>query len=105
MIDNILGNGVKTAGMMARLKVSQSAPAQLRVGLTASEQQLADIVDIGAGAQKKAQDVRKLDTYLRFFNSALKYLNGSAARYVPQYSKVEVEFIAPEKNKSLKIDV
>ena len=97
MIDNILGNGAKTAGMTARLRVSQSAPAQLQVGLTTSEQQLSDIVDIGAGVQKKAQDVRKLDAYLRLFTPALKYFNGFSARHTPQYSKVEVEFVAPDK--------
>lgn len=104
MIDNIPGNSAKMAGMTARLKVSQPTSAQLQVGLTASERQLSAIVDIGAPAQKKAQDMRKLDAYLRLFNTALKYLNGSAARYVPQYSKVEVEFVAAEKKPNFKID-
>lgn len=90
--------------MTARLKVSQAAPAQLQVGLTTSEHQLSDILDIGAGAQKKAQDVRKLDAYLRFFSSALKFFNGFSTRYTPQFSKVEVEFVTPEKNKSFELD-
>ncbi len=104
MIDNIFGYGSKTTGMTARLKVSPPETARLQTGLTASEQQLSDIVDIGAGAQKKAQNVRKLDSYLRLFSSVLKYMNGFSPRYMPQYSKVEVEFVAPEQKKPLKID-
>jgi hypothetical protein len=104
MVDTILGKTSQTPGTIARLKVSAPASASLGLGLTASENQLSDIVDIGSAAKDRAQKMRKLDAYLRIFNSALKYFNGTATRYVPQFSKVEVELIQPEKKPGVKID-
>jgi hypothetical protein len=105
MIGSIFDKGVNPPGTIARLKVSSPSVTNLYAGMTASEKQLSDIVDIGSAAQEKAQKVRKLDAYLRIFNTALDYLNGRFKRYTPQFSKAEVEFIRPEKKDSLKIDV
>lgn len=96
MVDTILGKTSQTPGMIARLKVSAPTSATLSLGLTTSEQQLSDIVDIGSAAKERAQKMRKLDAYLRIFNSALKYFNGMTARYTPQFSRAEVELIKPE---------
>lgn len=96
MVDTILGKTSQTPGTIARLKVSQTPAASLGLGLTTSEQQLSDIVDIGSAAKERAQKVRKLDAYLRIFNSALKYFNGMTARYTPQFSRAEVELIKPD---------
>lgn len=96
MVDTILGKTSQTPGAIARLKVSAPAASSLGSGLTTGEQQLSDIVDIGSASIERAQKVRKLDAYLRIFNSALKYFNGMTARYTPQFSKVEVELIKPD---------
>ncbi len=96
MVDTILSKASQTPGTIARLKVSQAPAASLAFGLTTSEQQLSDIVDIGSEAKDRAQKVRKLDAYLRIFNSALKYFNGMTARYTPQFSRAEVELIKPD---------
>jgi hypothetical protein len=105
MVSSIFDKGTQPPGTIARLKVSQPSVANLNTGLTGAEKQLSDIIDIGSAAQERAQKVRKLDAYLRIFNTALDYLNGRFKRYAPQFSKVEVEFIQPPKKDSLKIDV
>lgn len=105
MVGSIFDKGAQAPGTIARLKVSAPSADSLSFGLTASERQLSDIVDIGSAAQERAQKVRKLDAYLRIFNTAIDYLNGRFKRYTPQFSKVEVEFIQPEKKGSIKIDV
>jgi hypothetical protein len=58
MVDSIFGKNANAPGTVARLKVSAMPPSEINLGLTASEKQLSDIVDIGAVAQKKAQSVR-----------------------------------------------
>jgi hypothetical protein len=105
MVGSIFDKGAQPPGTIARLKVSQPSVTNLYTGLTASEKQLSDIVDIGSAAQERAQKVRKLDAYLRIFNTALDFLNGRVKRYTPQSSKVAVEFIPPPSKDSLKMDV
>lgn len=105
MVGSIFDRGAQPPGTIARLKVSQPSASNLYTGMTASEKQLSDIVDIGSAAQERARKVRKLDAYLRIFNTALDFINGRVKRYAPQFSKVEVEFIAPPTKDSLKIDV
>ncbi|HEU4838959.1 MAG TPA: hypothetical protein VFS88_06070 [Micavibrio sp.] len=104
MVGIISGAGLNPR-TIASLKVSQPSAAGLQAGLTAAERQLSDIVDIGATARKNAQNVRKLDAYLRLFNRALDYFNGRFKRTNPLFTKTEVEFILPKKKDSLKIDV
>lgn len=101
----ISGKGPSPPGTIARLKVSPPSAAALSTGLTAGEKQLSDIVDIGSAAREKAQKIRKLDAYLRIFNTALDYFNGRFKRTNPLFSKAEVEFIRPQKKDSFKIDV
>lgn len=105
MVDSILGKGVQPPGTIARLKVSPPSVTNLYAGMTNGEKRLADIVDVGSGVQDKVQKMRKLDAYLRVFNTALDYINGRFKRYTPQFSKVEVEYVSPPKKDSLKIDV
>ena len=105
MVGSIFDKGVQPPGTTARLKVSSPSVTNFYTGMTSSEKQLADIVDIGSAAQERAQKVRKLDAYLRIFSTAIDYLNGRFKRYTPQFSKVDVEFIPPAKKDSLKIDV
>lgn len=105
MVGSISAKGSNPPGTIARLKVSQPSAATLSTGLSASEKQLSDLVDLGAAAKEKAQKVRKLDAYLRIFNTALDYFNGRFKRTNPLFSKAEVEFIQPQKKDSFKIDV
>lgn len=105
MAGNILGTGAQPPGTIARLKVSPPSITDLYTGMTGGEKQLADIVDVGSGVQEKVQKMRKLDAYLRVFNTALDMINGRFKRYSPQFSKVEVEYVPAPKKDSVKIDV
>lgn len=105
MVGTILSKTAPPLGTIARLKVSPPSGANLYAGMTAGEKQLSDVVDIGPAAQEKVQKMRKLDAYLRIFNTALDLINGRFKRYAPQFSKVEVEYVVPEKKDLLKIDV
>lgn len=95
MVDTILSKASQPAGTIARLKVSAPAAASESTGLSTSEQQLSDIIDLSDTARQQIQKNRKLDAALRMFNNVLKLVNGRAPRYVPQFSKVEVEFVKP----------
>ncbi len=99
MVDSILGNSTSSfpkAGMVARLKVGMPVFASPDTGMTRGEKQLRDIVDIGAGSVDRAQKLRELDAHLRLFQSVLKYINGTTARYAPAYTPVEIEYVKLE---------
>ena len=105
MVGSIFDKGAQPPGTIARLKVSQPSSAKIDTGMTTAEKRLSDIIDIGSAAQERAQKVRKLDAYLRIFNTTLDYYNGRFKRYTPLFSKAEVEFVSPTKKDSLKLDV
>lgn len=90
----------KSGGItIARLKFGSTAKAAAPdIGMTKAEQQLSDIVDIGAGTKDRAQKTRKLDAFLRLFQSGLNYLNGTSSPKTLQLSQqsVEVEYVKIE---------
>lgn len=103
MVDSILNKTAQPPGTIARLKVSQPSPTQDSTALNSAEQQLADILDLSPEARTQVQNSRKANAYLSIFGKALKIINGWSAKkaYVPQFSKVEVEFV-PSKGSIVK---
>lgn len=97
MIDSIFTKAPKP-GMIARLKVSQQPAATLATGLTKNEERLAELTGMGTDSTNKAKDARKVDAYLRIFSYLKGIITGTSRQgYTPQFSKVEVELIDPQK--------
>ena len=96
MIENLLTGGTKTQSMtIARMKVGAPSIQSQAIGLTRAESRLTELVDIGSAMQDRAQKTRKLDGFLRFFQSFLRSVNGnsSVSSAMPQITPVEIEFI------------
>ena len=96
MVDELLTRDQVQKGItIARMKVGTPSYLPQTAGLTETESRLADIVDIGSAVQERAQKTRRLDGYLRFFQSFLRYINHDPARLSvrPQISPVSIEYI------------
>lgn len=96
MVDTISGKNTAPAIKLARLKVSSVSIGETGLGLTPAEKQLTDIVDVGAGAMKRAEKTRRLDSYLRVLNSVWKFVNGTGRTYQPLSSRVDIEYYTPD---------
>ena len=64
--------------------------------MTDAESRLADILDLSPEATKKVQSGRKVDAYLRMFNSVMQFINGSHKTNQPQISPVSIEYVKLE---------
>lgn len=107
MVENILTSTVKQQSMtIARMKVgAPSAPLQ-DTGLTGAESRLADILDIGAAVKDRAEKTRRLDGYLRFFQSVIQFVNGATSNSAlrPQISPVHIEYVKLDNPYAPKMD-
>ena len=95
--DILAKTGIDKSITIARFKTgnSKSSTPMPNPGLTTSERQLADIVDIGSAAKERAEKTRKLDGYLRLFQSVMKFINGTSNSRV-SVQPLEIEYVKLE---------
>lgn len=97
MVESIFAkSGVPAPGTIAKLKVGKPTSTQTSTSLTRAENRLADILDLSPEATKKVQSGRKVDSYLRMFNSVMQFINGSYKTNQPQISLVTIEYVKLE---------
>lgn len=98
MVESIFSKNTAKPGMIARLKVGGTAKAPGLPGLSAAENNLADLVQISGDAKTRALETRKLDAHLRVFSSALKFFNGFFSNsYKPTASTIDIEYVEMKK--------
>lgn len=104
MVESIFAKSKLPApGTIAKLKVGKPTAAQTSTSLTSAESRLSDILDLSPEATRKVQAGRKVDAYLRMFNSVMQFINGSYRSNAPQISPVTIEYVKLE-NPYLKKD-
>jgi len=97
MVESIFTkSGVPAPGTIAKLKVGKPVTVQSSTSMTSAENRLADILDLSPEATKKVQSGRKVDAYLRMFNSVMQFINRSYKINAPQISPVTIEYVKLE---------
>jgi hypothetical protein len=104
MVDSIFARtGQPQTGMIAKLKVGKAQALQNPLALTSAENRLSDLLDLSPEAKKSVTAGRKIDAYLRMFNSIMQFINGSFKAKPLQNSAVSIEYVKLE-NPYLKTD-
>jgi hypothetical protein len=107
MVDRILTSNNAGGGItIARIKVGTPDYRPQSTGLTDAESRLADILDISTTVMDRTHKTRRLDGFLRFFQSFLRFVNADPAKTAikPQSSPIDIEYIKVENPYAAKTD-